>query len=169
MSPQDEVMQPVTAKPATTPEAKPLPSDALIVVPVDVGATSDATIRDMDTLAAVLAGGVTERSSGGWARKVLTDADLGPIPGLLSFVAFVLLAIAVYVLYRSMNRQLKRIDFPEDGEGHLKGGDSDAWELVWYGAMAGSPLHHRALNFIARNNPAELQVIARYIGQNGGW
>ncbi|WP_295135216.1 endopeptidase La [uncultured Reyranella sp.] len=27
-------MQPVTAKPATTPEAKPLPSDALIVVPV---------------------------------------------------------------------------------------------------------------------------------------
>ena len=34
MSPQDEVMQPVTAKPATTPEAKPLPSDALIVVPV---------------------------------------------------------------------------------------------------------------------------------------
>ena len=65
--------------------------------------------------------------------------------------------------------QIQRIDFPEDGEGHLKGGDSDAWELVWYGAMAGSPLHHRALNFIARNNPAELQVIARYIGQNGGW
>ena len=64
--------------------------------------------------------------------------------------------------------QIQRIDFPEDGEGHLSD-DSDAWELVWYGAMAGSPLHHRALNFIARNNPAELQVIARYIGQNGGW
>jgi ATP-dependent Lon protease len=34
MSPQDDVMQPVTAKPETTPDAKPLPSDALIVVPV---------------------------------------------------------------------------------------------------------------------------------------
>ena len=34
MSPQDDVMQPVTAKPETAPEAKPLPSDALIVVPV---------------------------------------------------------------------------------------------------------------------------------------
>ncbi|MDO8976758.1 endopeptidase La [Reyranella sp.] len=34
MSPQDDVIQPVTAKPETAPEAKPLPSDALIVVPV---------------------------------------------------------------------------------------------------------------------------------------
>ena len=49
---------------------------ALIVVPVDVGATSDATIRDFDTLAAVLAGGVTERTTGGWSRKTLTDADI---------------------------------------------------------------------------------------------
>ena len=49
---------------------------ALIVVPVDVGATSDVTIRDFDTLAAVLAGGVTERTTGGWSRKTLTDADI---------------------------------------------------------------------------------------------
>jgi ATP-dependent Lon protease len=34
MSPQDDVMQPATARPETTPDAKPLPSDALIVVPV---------------------------------------------------------------------------------------------------------------------------------------
>ena len=34
MSPQDDVMQPVTAKAETKPDAKPLPSDALIVVPV---------------------------------------------------------------------------------------------------------------------------------------
>jgi hypothetical protein len=51
-------------------------NSALIIVPVDVGATSDATIRDFDTLAAVLAGGVTERSATGWNRKTLTDADL---------------------------------------------------------------------------------------------
>lgn len=49
---------------------------ALIVVPVDVGGTSDATIRDFDTLADVLAGGVTERTSGGWNRKTLVDSDL---------------------------------------------------------------------------------------------
>lgn len=51
-------------------------NSALIVVPVDAGATTDATIRDFDTLAAVLGGGVTERTTGGWNRKTLTDADI---------------------------------------------------------------------------------------------
>lgn len=51
-------------------------NSALIIVPVDVGATSDATIKDFDTLAAILAGGVTERTTGGWNRKTLTDADI---------------------------------------------------------------------------------------------
>lgn len=54
-------------------------NSALVVVPVDAGATGDATIRDFTTLSAVLGGGVTERSSGGWGRKVLTDAELGAI------------------------------------------------------------------------------------------
>ena len=51
-------------------------NSALVIVPVDVGATTDATIRDFDTLAAVLAGGVTERTTGGWNRKTLTDTEL---------------------------------------------------------------------------------------------
>lgn len=51
-------------------------NSALIVVPIDVGATSDATLKDFATLAAVLAGGATERSTGGWNRKTLTDTDL---------------------------------------------------------------------------------------------
>lgn len=51
-------------------------NSAFILVPVDVGATTDATIRDFDTLNAVLTGGVTERTSGGWNRKTITDADL---------------------------------------------------------------------------------------------
>ncbi len=51
-------------------------NSAIIIVPVDVGATSDATIKDFDTLAAVLAGGVTERAATGWNRKTLTDADI---------------------------------------------------------------------------------------------
>jgi len=51
-------------------------NSALIVVPVDVGGTSDATIRDFDTLAAVLGGGVTERTANGWNRKTLTDTEL---------------------------------------------------------------------------------------------
>lgn len=55
-------------------------NSAFILVPVDVGATSDATIQDFDTLAAVLAGGVTERTTNGWTRKTLTDADLPAIP-----------------------------------------------------------------------------------------
>jgi hypothetical protein len=51
-------------------------NSALIIVPVDVAAVTDATIKDFDTLAAVLAGGVTERTTGGWNRKTLTDADI---------------------------------------------------------------------------------------------
>lgn len=50
-------------------------NSALIVVPIDAGAVTDATLRDLDTLAAVLAQ-VTERTSGGWNRKTLTDSDL---------------------------------------------------------------------------------------------
>jgi hypothetical protein len=51
-------------------------NSALIVVPVDVAAVTDATIKDFATLAAVLGGGVTERTTGGWNRKTLTDVEL---------------------------------------------------------------------------------------------
>lgn len=51
-------------------------NSALVIVPVDVAAVTDATIRDFDTLAAILAGGVTERTATGWNRKTLTDTDL---------------------------------------------------------------------------------------------
>lgn len=50
-------------------------NSALIIVPVDAGATTDATIIDFATLSAVLAGGVTERTTGNWNRKTLTDAN----------------------------------------------------------------------------------------------
>ena len=51
-------------------------NSAIVVVPVDAGATSDATARDFDTLSAVTGGGFTERSTSGWGRKVLTDTDI---------------------------------------------------------------------------------------------
>lgn len=51
-------------------------NSAFIVVPVDVAAVTDATIRDFDTLAAILAGGVTERSTNNWNRKTITDSDI---------------------------------------------------------------------------------------------
>lgn len=50
-------------------------NSAIIVVPVDAGATSDATAIDYDTLSAVL-GGMTERSTSGWNRKTLTDTAI---------------------------------------------------------------------------------------------
>lgn len=53
-------------------------ASGLIIVPIDAGATTDATLRDCATLAAVLAV-VTERSTSGWARKTLTDADLAAL------------------------------------------------------------------------------------------
>lgn len=51
-------------------------NSVLIVIPVDAGAVADATIRDCATFAAVLAAGVTERSTSGWSRKILSDADI---------------------------------------------------------------------------------------------
>lgn len=53
-------------------------NSAIIVVPVDVAAVTDATIKDFDTLSAITGGGVTERSTSNWNRKTLTDADIGP-------------------------------------------------------------------------------------------
>jgi hypothetical protein len=50
-------------------------NSAIIVVPVDAGATGDATIIDYDTLSAALAG-LTERTTGGWNRKTLTDTNI---------------------------------------------------------------------------------------------
>ena len=54
-------------------------NSALIVIPVDVAAVTDATIKDLDTFAAITAAGVTERSTNGWGRKTLTDADIGAL------------------------------------------------------------------------------------------
>lgn len=50
-------------------------ASTLVIVPVDVAAVSDATIKDLDTLAAIVTAGVTIREATGWSRKVLTDAS----------------------------------------------------------------------------------------------
>lgn len=48
----------------------------LYIIPIDAGAASDATLQDADTLADVIAAGVTERTTGGWNRKTLDGAAL---------------------------------------------------------------------------------------------
>lgn len=47
----------------------------LVIVVINAGATTDATFKDLDTLAQVLANS-TERNTNGWHRKTLTEADL---------------------------------------------------------------------------------------------
>lgn len=54
-------------------------NSAIIVVPVDRGAATDATLKDLATLTAVLGAGLTERTTGGWTRKTLTDAELSAL------------------------------------------------------------------------------------------
>lgn len=51
-------------------------NSALIVIPISAGTVTDAVAVDVDTFAALVTAGVTERTTGGWARKTLTDADL---------------------------------------------------------------------------------------------
>lgn len=54
-------------------------NSALILVPLETsGLESDATLIDMDTLSAVLAGATNEQTTMG--RKTLTDSDLAAIP-----------------------------------------------------------------------------------------
>lgn len=48
----------------------------LVIIPVDVAAVTDATLRDLDDFAAVVTAGVTERTTGGWNRKTLDDTVL---------------------------------------------------------------------------------------------
>jgi hypothetical protein len=51
----------------------------LYVIPVNVAAVTDATIRACDNFAAVITAGVSELTAGGWNRKTLTATDLGPL------------------------------------------------------------------------------------------
>lgn len=51
----------------------------LYVIPVDVAAVSDATLRDLDDFAAIITAGVTERNANGWNRKTLAAADLAAL------------------------------------------------------------------------------------------
>ena len=54
----------------------PANSALVIVVLATSGLEADTTLRDFDTLSAVLAGTTNEVTNTGYARKVLTDTDL---------------------------------------------------------------------------------------------
>ena len=54
----------------------PANSALIILVLNQTGIESDATLKDKDDLAAVLAGTTAEVTNAGYARKTLTDADL---------------------------------------------------------------------------------------------
>jgi len=52
----------------------------VVVLLASSGLVSDATMKDYDTLSAVLAGASNEATNTGYARKVLTDSDLAALP-----------------------------------------------------------------------------------------
>jgi hypothetical protein len=51
-------------------------NSAFVVVAINDGGVADATLKDVDTLAAVLATAADEVTNSGYARKVLADGDL---------------------------------------------------------------------------------------------
>lgn len=56
-------------------------ASALIVVVITQGAATDDSMKDADTLTALLAiSGVVERNTNNWARKTLTDVELANLP-----------------------------------------------------------------------------------------
>jgi len=54
----------------------PANSALIIVILATSGIESDATLKDLDTLTALVAGTTNEVTNTGYARKVLTDADI---------------------------------------------------------------------------------------------
>lgn len=54
-------------------------NSALIIVVIDANGDTDATMKDRDDLAALLAGTANEVTNTNYARKTLTDADLSAI------------------------------------------------------------------------------------------
>jgi hypothetical protein len=57
-------------------EANDPADSALVVVAIDAGGVTDATLKDVDTLAALLATAADEVTNTGYARKVLTNGAL---------------------------------------------------------------------------------------------
>lgn len=55
-------------------------NSALIIVAIDANGDTDATMKDRDDLATLLGGTANEVTNSGYARKVLTDADLAALP-----------------------------------------------------------------------------------------
>lgn len=51
-------------------------NSALIMLAIDANGDTDATMKDRDDVAALLAGTANEVTNSGYARKTLTDADL---------------------------------------------------------------------------------------------
>lgn len=51
-------------------------NSALIVVALDANGDSDGTMKDRDTLSALLGGTANEVTNSGYARKTLTDSDI---------------------------------------------------------------------------------------------
>ena len=55
-------------------------NSALVILAIDANGDTDATMQDRDDLAALLGGTANEVTNSGYARKVLTDADLAALP-----------------------------------------------------------------------------------------
>lgn len=58
----------------------PANSAFVVVLLASTGLVSDATMKDYDTLSAVLAGASDEATNTGYARKLVTDSELAALP-----------------------------------------------------------------------------------------
>ena len=55
-------------------------NSALVLVMINANGDTDATMKDRDDLAALLAGTANEVTNANYARKILTDANLAALP-----------------------------------------------------------------------------------------
>jgi len=64
--------------------------------------------------------------------------------------------------------ELQRLDYPEEhgAEAEAFDDDVDAWRHVHRLACEGSPLHNRALAFLAEHSPVEFIHIATWLHDN---
>lgn len=98
----------------------PAASALLLVVLAAEGIETDAVLKDMDTLADILAGATNEVTNDGYARKVLTAADLN-------------------VLAPDDVNDRMDLDLPDQTYASVQAGTNWAKVLVCYRPNTGSP------------------------------
>lgn len=105
-------------------------NSALILVPIETsGLESDATLIDVDTLTALIAGATNEQTMMG--RKTLTDAELAELPAPIDASDYYEISLPTVTWIGATGNAISKIAVCYDGD-TTAGADSDIVPLTMF-------------------------------------